>query len=345
MFELAAEGQSSLQHVIFKNLKRDEDKYDDVRMDDLDPKRELSATMMATDDLRLRHHHPKADTSLFRARRSVTNGRITLSHCLAKPFSTTKNCTMRLCTTILLLLLAPSAEAFSVPGLRSQALRSSVRVSESSLSTSASTSIGTPSDDRPVLSKKEAKKKALFALAKKEGGPFTFNTKFGALNPFAIYYGLVSIFLGIPWFIALNACQLLYFITGGRIDRQRRLPVFLSHVWGVTLMRLTRCTPEIENKDVLDKFFKEKRPAMFVANHNSWMDIPFLGYTVGWRNYKLVSKAELGKVPILGRSIKVGGHIMVDRANRKSQLKTLKKGIQYLKVSVLMHQGAGCVID
>ena len=75
------------------------------------------------------------------------------------------------------------------------------------------------------------------------------------------------------------------------------------------------------------------RAAMFVANHNSWMDIPFVGTTVGFRNYKMVSKAELAKVPILGRSIKVGGHVMVDRSNRKSQLLTLKAGMQWLKVS------------
>lgn len=72
---------------------------------------------------------------------------------------------------------------------------------------------------------------------------------------------------------------------------------------------------------------------MFVANHNSWMDIPFLGATIGWRNYKMISKKELGRVPILGTAIKVAGNIMVDRTDRRSQIKTLKQGINYLKVS------------
>jgi len=80
--------------------------------------------------------------------------------------------------------------------------------------------------------------------------------------------------------------------------------------------------------------FNRKQAAMFVANHNSWMDIPFVGYTIGWRNYKLISKAELGKVPILGKAIKEGGNVMVDRSNRRSQLKTLKDGMQWLKVSL-----------
>ena len=64
------------------------------------------------------------------------------------------------------------------------------------------------------------------------------------------------------------------------------------------------------------------------------MDIPFLGASIGWRNYKIISKKELGRVPILGKAIRVGGNIMVDRSNRRSQLETLKKGINYLKDGV-----------
>ena len=87
-------------------------------------------------------------------------------------------------------------------------------------------------------------------------------------------------------------------------------------------------------KDKLVDFYKTKRAAMFVANHNSWLDIPFIGHTIGWRNYKLVSKAELGKVPILGKSIKIGGHLMLDRTDRKSQLATVRQGMDLLKVSI-----------
>jgi 1-acyl-sn-glycerol-3-phosphate acyltransferase len=73
---------------------------------------------------------------------------------------------------------------------------------------------------------------------------------------------------------------------------------------------------------------------MFVANHNSWMDIPFLGSTIGWRNYKIIAKKELSKVPGLGKAILVAGHVMVDRTDRRSQLKTLKTGMQYLSDKV-----------
>ena len=81
---------------------------------------------------------------------------------------------------------------------------------------------------------------------------------------------------------------------------------------------------------------------MFVANHNSWLDIPFIGGTIGWRNYKLVSKAELGRVPILGKAIKLGGHLLLDRADRKSQLMTLRQGMELLKVRLMMQCTVQC---
>ena len=91
---------------------------------------------------------------------------------------------------------------------------------------------------------------------RREGGMFAFDTKFGALNPFAIYYGLVSIALGLVWFAALTACDLLYRITGGRVDRNRRVPVFLSHAWGTLLMLLTGCFPKVENGNIVREFHK-----------------------------------------------------------------------------------------
>lgn len=99
-------------------------------------------------------------------------------------------------------------------------------------------------------------------------------------------------------------------------------------------MKLTRGTPECINREILDEFYKTKRAAMFVANHNSWQDIPYLGLAIGWRNYKIVAKQELTKVPILSSAITVGGNVVVDRTNRRSQLMTLKKGIEWLKSGV-----------
>jgi len=171
----------------------------------------------------------------------------------------------------------------------------------------------------------------------KDGGIFSFGTKYGRLNPFAIYYGTVAILLGLPWFVGLVLCQLFYKVTSDRFDVHKRIPHVISHLWGMTLLRLSRSFPKIEGKEHLTNFLngENKRAAMFVANHNSWMDIPFLGATVGIKqNYKFVSKAELIKVPILGKSIACGGHVMVDRTNIRSQLMAVKYGIRWLEEGI-----------
>ena len=92
---------------------------------------------------------------------------------------------------------------------------------------------------------------------RQEGGRLAFSTKYGALNPFAIYYGLVAIGLGIPWFFALKVYSFLQFVTRGAFDKHRQIPTWLNQIWGVLLMRLTRSYPKIENMDILKDFYKE----------------------------------------------------------------------------------------
>jgi len=92
-----------------------------------------------------------------------------------------------------------------------------------------------------------------------EGGPFTVNTPIGALNPFALYYFCVSVSLGIPWVIFCKIWQFVHWISGGRFDPKRRLPITISHCWGMALMRLTRCYPKIHNREIVDDYFKKNK--------------------------------------------------------------------------------------
>ena len=70
---------------------------------------------------------------------------------------------------------------------------------------------------------------------------------------------------------------------------------------------------------------------MFVANHTSFMDIYFVAAALGFRNYKMIAKKELLKIPILSRAMKTCDHILLDRENRKSQFEAFKKGVKGLK--------------
>ena len=166
----------------------------------------------------------------------------------------------RMKTFALIVLSASSAAAFSPSNHPRLAIVSTPRRSTlctaSSYLSSAAASVASPNDessfasDNKTLTKQQKRNEQI----KKDGGILAFNTKYGALNPFAIYYGLTSITLGLVWFAALTCCQILYKVTGDRVDRRRRIPVFLSHVWGTLLMLFTGCFPKIENGDIIKKF-------------------------------------------------------------------------------------------
>ncbi|KAL7573066.1 hypothetical protein ACA910_018753 [Epithemia clementina (nom. ined.)] len=209
---------------------------------------------------------------------------------------------------------------------------------DSSMAMPSSTMNGiTPNGATPKQEKefKDKQKQQLEATNfRAQAGPLSFKAKYGVLNPYGIWYGFVAIFLGIPWFAALTLYQCFTILTRGKFDKQRFVPNLFNQIWGTILMRLTRSYPKVEGLDILKEFYEKGKPCMFVANHNSWMDIPIVGSTIGWRNYKFVAKKELAKVPILSTAIRVAGHLMVDRSDKRSGLKTLKAGIQYLKDGV-----------
>lgn len=168
--------------------------------------------------------------------------------------NTTRQTTRLLCyllvalTAVTTLLVSP-VQAFA-PARLPQTSRRHASAQRFSAATAAT------GEGEPALSSADQKKEAHRQLIRQEGGRFAFDTKYGALNPFAIYYGLTAILLGIPWFAALTVYQLFAWVTRGKIDKQRKIPVLISHVWGTTLLRLTRCYPKMENLGILKKFFK-----------------------------------------------------------------------------------------
>lgn len=72
-----------------------------------------------------------------------------------------------------------------------------------------------------------------------------------------------------------------------------------------------------------------KEPCIYVCNHQSWMDIPYMGGFLP--ALKFVCKKELTKIPILGPSIVWGGHIVVDRSNMAKKTEVLDQCINRLK--------------
>ena len=77
----------------------------------------------------------------------------------------------------------------------------------------------------------------------------------------------------------------------------------------------------------LDKLVVGKG-TIYVANHQSFMDLPLLALLPG--TVKWVSKKSLFKIPVLGWMIKMAGHLSIDR-KKKTAIKRLDNLVEPLK--------------
>ncbi len=69
-------------------------------------------------------------------------------------------------------------------------------------------------------------------------------------------------------------------------------------------------------------------PTIFIANHESFMDIPLL-FQLPW-TMKWVVKHSMTYIPVMGWMVKLTGHLTINRSN-KSALKKLSNLVQPLK--------------
>ncbi|PWW77456.1 1-acylglycerol-3-phosphate O [Tuber magnatum] len=82
---------------------------------------------------------------------------------------------------------------------------------------------------------------------------------------------------------------------------------------------------KVENEGALDT-----RPAVFVSNHQSELDIVFLG-RVFPKHCSVTAKRSLKYIPFLGWFMALSGTVFIDRANRKSAIAAFDSAIQEIK--------------
>merc|ERR1712146_349328 len=70
-------------------------------------------------------------------------------------------------------------------------------------------------------------------------------------------------------------------------------------------------------------------PAIYVCNHCSWMDVPSVTFI--WHKAKYFAKGDLASIPVIGTSLTLGKHMILDRDDKRAQLEALMKGVAYAK--------------
>lgn len=92
----------------------------------------------------------------------------------------------------------------------------------------------------------------------------------------------------------------------------------INQYWAKTYFSIIFLPVKIENRSSINK----KQPAIFLANHFSYLDIPMMGFVPGDTMY--VGKASIRKVPLFGYYFK-NLHIAVDRDRMKSRAETMRR--------------------
>jgi 1-acyl-sn-glycerol-3-phosphate acyltransferase len=64
---------------------------------------------------------------------------------------------------------------------------------------------------------------------------------------------------------------------------------------------------------------------VLMSNHRSWFDIPAVMIATWPMQIRFVAKKELADIPLFGPCIKRGGHVLIDRKDRESAIRTLRE--------------------
>lgn len=73
---------------------------------------------------------------------------------------------------------------------------------------------------------------------------------------------------------------------------------------------------------------------VFIANHQSNLDIPALYTVLKDNNVRFVAKNSLFDIPIYGPALRHAGHICIDRENRRSAMKSLNEAVEKAKSGI-----------
>jgi 1-acyl-sn-glycerol-3-phosphate acyltransferase len=118
------------------------------------------------------------------------------------------------------------------------------------------------------------------------------------------------------------------------LDRSFRSYYFLTKIFSKGILLIAGVKIELIGKENIDS----NGVYVFVSNHASQFDIPVLQAGVP-KNIAMIFKKELSKIPIFGWQLQLGPHIMVDRKNPASGMKSIeyaKTTLQQKGISVLV---------
>lgn len=109
------------------------------------------------------------------------------------------------------------------------------------------------------------------------------------------------------------------------VDPQRRLIHRMAGLWGRGLVGMAPgCRVKLFGQDNIPK----GRPVIFMANHQSYVDVPALYFLR--RQFKWMADTDLFRIPFFGWAMGMAGYIPVRRGDSQSGLRSLEEAKRWL---------------
>jgi 1-acyl-sn-glycerol-3-phosphate acyltransferase len=105
-----------------------------------------------------------------------------------------------------------------------------------------------------------------------------------------------------------------------------RLGGYIAHLWCIHLMALCGIRVRAVGAEKLDKNGRY----VFIANHQSYFDIPVLYAGLPF-SLSFIAKKELFFIPFFGWGLAAVGHVWIDRENARAARRSITRAIDKLK--------------
>jgi len=121
----------------------------------------------------------------------------------------------------------------------------------------------------------------------------------------------------------------------GLFDKKKNITGIFVRIWGQWMCKSSGINISIEGLD----FLTQKNQYIFIANHESLLDIPVVLSQIPF-NIIFLTKKELFPIPLFGWAMHSAGMIRVDRQNKERAKKSVKHALTSLKdknINVLVY--------
>jgi len=149
------------------------------------------------------------------------------------------------------------------------------------------------------------------------------------LNWFGALYIAQALLWAVFWSLSMTCSRTLSRISAW--DPKRKFFDATGKLWSYWNMKVGGCAPGTITG--LEHVPAEGQPVVFAANHASWFDIPLIAQCIP-STFKFVASESLKKLPLIGQQLCGGNHVLIDRRSRKSQLRSFKESVGWLKDGV-----------